>query len=300
LHSKKKQNKNNKDLMKQFLYLTLSLLMTGITTGIIRGAEKTSIEVEDHEIQWLKLNKKPAGYIQEVYGKFKKACAENNFNIIQTMLDDKQLPPHEIGCLVLGAFDEMKKQCLEKIASHHPYAVWDSYLNFDHHPYPSNKFIKKCLDVGFMFPYKRADSNHMCTTMVPVLHYFLMFREWKKGVAPAATHTQNPDLMEDVVYETIEKLLQSGANTHYIDYFGVHKEPQNAFTFTTDTAKPEEGPKLKALLDKYTRTVGTIDKMEVLLCTPQYPLDILDQIFILAHNTTDMFHPGTKFYREKI
>jgi hypothetical protein len=298
--------------MKQFSYFMLSLFIISSSIGnIIIGSDTDKSIVNESEKFWLRLDEKPDDYTEKTYGAFKKACVNSDLETINTMLVNSLITPAEIGYILLFLEENIvTQQCLDAIASKRPYALWDGYLKDDHHPFPSNAFIKKSLDQGFIIPYKRANQSPMCTSMVPVLHYFLMFREWKKGVSREETLTQDPKFMEDVDYAIIEKLLQAGANPHYVDYFGIHKTPQDAFYFTTDTRKPEEGPKLKALLDKYVRTINTLT-LEVLLCTQQYPLDILNQIFILnqdqgfdqclnlaerkqiTYNTTDMFYPGT-------
>jgi hypothetical protein len=258
--------------MHTISYVAISLLMTGITTGITQGADQnTDLTCE----------------------KFKNACEKNDFGTIQTMLEDQQMPSHEIGNIIFCLFDVMNKKCLTLISSHHPYAIWDSDYLKKAHPsylreYTSRETIKDKLNAGFIIPYRHKNT----WTILPVLHHFLLYRT---GVP---SFDNDPNNYDSADYETIKKLLQSGANPHYVNDYG-----KNAFHYIIDLIKSGESEILQELLNEYARKFCA---MELLLCTQQYPSKLLDQIFFfagatreqIAHNTTDMFYPGTKFYRK--
>ena len=87
--------------MKQFSYLALSLLAVSSSIGNIIGADTSEVVVTESEIFWLKLNKKPDGYTEKVFGVFKKACINNNLETINTMLVNSPITSAEIGYILL-------------------------------------------------------------------------------------------------------------------------------------------------------------------------------------------------------
>ncbi len=220
-----------------------------------------------------------AGKDCKKYATFKKLYADGDIATVTRMLGDNSISSGEAGLAIINLPPQNIEEiaCAQEIAKVYPYALWDgakihsSYFD----PYFESADAKRYLDLGLMIPYLKRENRAHCFAS-PILHYFLIWRD-TKITPPNWDKVYNPDKdnLKPVDYETIARLLKSGFNPHFKDYSWQIREKEDAYLYVQNTIIPEEGPKLKALLDQYAQKP---DKNGV-------------------YNTTDMFYPGTKFYR---
>lgn len=204
----------------------------------------------------------------ETFAIFKKACANNDLLTIQCMLAKKEITSEQAGMAVWNLGKSMNDKSLKAISSVYPYAVWDAQKPLSNKfPHFRNEYIITSLNHDFILPYQRFDPRAPIT-YTPILNYFVSVRK--------IIQQEPQQELAEPNYDMVERLLQRGANPHFKGYYWETKDEKDAFYFAEHAIKKEEGEKLLTLLKKYAKPAN--EKGEF--------------------NTTDMFYPGTVFYRE--
>lgn len=184
------------------------------------------------------------------------------------MLAKKEITSAQAGMAVYNLGDTINNESMKEISSVYPYAVWDAQQPLlNRYPHFRDEYIITSLDRGFILPYQRFEPR-AAITFSPILNYFVFVRKVIKAKPQQELAEPN--------YTMIERLLQLGANPHFKGYYWRTRDESDAFYFAANAIKEEEGVKLLTLLNKYAKPADEKGKF----------------------NTTDMFYPGTVFYRE--